>query len=170
MHKKVLSEISLYKGSINMPEGFEIDREKLSKEILFNEVFKRPLVAPMRELDKIHSYIREFIRLDHNLHLINQQSWGCVFSPRDHVDNYLNLDLMDLRNQADYMMIYGVHVNDESLQIILEYDNNRRKSNNEKIILHNNEFIIFPTTLRCSVLENTSNNSNIILNTFYEYI
>ena len=30
MHKKVLSEIDLHYGTINMPKGFEIDLNKLS--------------------------------------------------------------------------------------------------------------------------------------------
>ena len=34
MHKKVLSEIDLHYGNIDMPKGFEIDRDKLSNDIL----------------------------------------------------------------------------------------------------------------------------------------
>ena len=34
MDKKVLSEIDIYFGQIEMPEGFEIDREKLCIDIL----------------------------------------------------------------------------------------------------------------------------------------
>jgi len=170
MHKKVLSEINLYSGKIKMPNGFEINREALGKEILFNEVYKKPLVAPIREIDKIYTYQREYMYLRYKFTLINVNSWGCVIPPRQHFDNYLHLDETNLKNEPDFMGIYGVHVNDDSLQIVLEYDSNRRKCNKEKIILKNNEFIIFPSTLRCSILENTSAESNIILNTTYEYV
>ena len=34
MQKKVLSEIDLHYGKINMPKGFEIDRDKLQSDIL----------------------------------------------------------------------------------------------------------------------------------------
>ena len=33
MHKKVLSEIDLHYGTVDMPKGFEIDRDKLQKDI-----------------------------------------------------------------------------------------------------------------------------------------
>ena len=38
MHKKVLSEIDLHYGTINMPKGFEIDRDKLQKDILLSQI------------------------------------------------------------------------------------------------------------------------------------
>ena len=34
MNKNTLSEIALYHGDIAMPKGFEIDRDKLSGDIL----------------------------------------------------------------------------------------------------------------------------------------
>jgi len=34
MHKKVLTEQSLFYGNINMPKGFEIDQEYLAHDIL----------------------------------------------------------------------------------------------------------------------------------------
>ena len=34
MQKKVLSEIDLYYGHVDMPKGFEIDRDKLQSDIL----------------------------------------------------------------------------------------------------------------------------------------
>ena len=38
MHKKVLSEIGLYDGTIDMPKGFEIDRDQLQKDILSSQI------------------------------------------------------------------------------------------------------------------------------------
>ena len=34
MQKVVLSEISLIHGSVDMPKGFEIDRDKIANDIL----------------------------------------------------------------------------------------------------------------------------------------
>ena len=34
MQKKVLTEKALYYGDVSMPKGFEIDRDKLSSDIL----------------------------------------------------------------------------------------------------------------------------------------
>ena len=38
MQKKVLSEIDLYYGMIDMPKGFEINREKLQSDILSSQI------------------------------------------------------------------------------------------------------------------------------------
>ena len=38
MHKKVLSEIGLYYGDVDMPKGFEIDRDKLQSDILKSQI------------------------------------------------------------------------------------------------------------------------------------
>ena len=34
MQKKVLSEIDLYSGKIDMPKGFEIDRDQIRNDII----------------------------------------------------------------------------------------------------------------------------------------
>ena len=38
MHKKVLSEIDLHYGTIDMPKGFEIDLDKLQSDILSSQI------------------------------------------------------------------------------------------------------------------------------------
>ena len=38
MHKKVLSKIDLHYGAIDMPKGFEIDRDKLQLDILSSQI------------------------------------------------------------------------------------------------------------------------------------
>ena len=40
MHKKVLSEIDLHYGTIDMPKGFEIDQNKLQSDILLSQITK----------------------------------------------------------------------------------------------------------------------------------
>ena len=77
---------------------------------------------------------------------------------------------MDLKNSCDYVMFYGVHINDDSFKIKIEFDDNRRKTNYKEIILHNNDFVIFPSSQRYSILENTSNSPNIALIGTYEYM
>ena len=38
MQKKVLSEIDLHYGQVDMPKGFEIDRDKLQSDILSSRI------------------------------------------------------------------------------------------------------------------------------------
>ena len=70
MQKKVLSEISLYRGDVAMPKHWEIDPNELSHHILHsnlaNEKFKLT-----RTWNKLNTYIREHIRLKYNINLIN---------------------------------------------------------------------------------------------------
>ena len=42
MNKNILSEIALYYGDIAMPKNFEIDRDKLSKDILQSDITDSP--------------------------------------------------------------------------------------------------------------------------------
>ena len=40
MHKKVLTEVDLYTGKIQMPDGFDIDRDKIRNDIIESFVKK----------------------------------------------------------------------------------------------------------------------------------
>jgi hypothetical protein len=70
MNKKVLSEIDLYFGQVKMPEGFEIDREKLCVDILLsvNDNYK---FSFSKTWDMLQTYLREHIRLEHGFTLIS---------------------------------------------------------------------------------------------------
>ena len=169
MKEIILTSVNLYQGCIDMPEGFEINREQLSTEILFSSIFNKKLEFS-KNIDKINTYLREFIYLKYKFTLVNMDTWGSVLLPSDHLDNIIEVNLMDLKNSPDYIMIYGVNINSNSFKINIEYDNNRRKKNNKEITLNNNEFVMFPSILKYSILENTSNKPNIFLTTTYEYI
>ena len=57
MQKKVLSEIDLYYGKVDMPKGFEIDRNKLQEDILTHQIQDCPFPFS-REWDKLTTYLR----------------------------------------------------------------------------------------------------------------
>ena len=62
-----------------------------------------------------------------------------------------------------YTFIYGVDVNKDSSDCIIEYDDNRRKNRTWHIPMKNNKFIMFPATNKYSFSPNTSDGLNIIL-------
>ena len=80
MQKKVLSEIGLYYGDVAMPKGFEIDRDKLQSDILSSQI-KNSKFPFSREWDKINTYMREHINLEHGFTLVNKETWGNVYKP-----------------------------------------------------------------------------------------
>ena len=167
MHKKVLSEIDLHYGSIDMPKGFEIDRNKLQSDILKSRINNKEFPFS-REWDKLNTYLREHINVEYGFTLVNKETWGNVYKPKELSIPLLNIDPVDLRNSPDYTLLYGVNVKDCSVRI--HYDNNRRAGRSWDIKLKNNSFIMFPSTQMYYITNNQKDSLNFILTTSYEFI
>ena len=167
MHKKVLSEIDLHYGSIDMPKGFEIDRDKLQSDILCSHI-KNSKFPFSREWDKLNTYMREHITVEHGFTLINKETWGNVYKPKEISIPLLNIDPIDLKNSPDYTFLYGVNVKDCSVRI--HYDQNRRAGRSWDIPLTNNSFVMFPSTQMYYITNNQKDSLNFILTTTYEFI
>ena len=167
MQKKVLSEIALYYGDVAMPKGFEIDRDKLQSDILKSQIqnIKFPF---SREWDKLNTYLREHIKVEYNFTLINKETTGEVYKPKEISIPLLNIDPVDLRNSPDYTLLYGVNVKDCSVRI--HYDDNRRAGRSWDIPLTNNQFIMFPSMQMYYITNNQKDSLNSILTITHESI
>jgi hypothetical protein len=169
MNKKVLSEIDLHFGQVEMPIGFEIDREKLCVDILlftnYNDEFPFS-----KSWDMLQTYLREHINLEYGFTLVHKKTSGEIYKPREYSPSLLQVDPVDLRNSPDYVMLYGVNVGKNSCKVFIEYDDNRRKGRSWEIPLNDNDFIMFPSTQRYHITANTSEQLNFILTTTYEFI
>ena len=169
MQKKVLSEIDLYFGQIEMPKGFEIDREILTKDILSYTIYNKDFPFS-KAWDMLQTYLREHINLKYGFSLVNKETIGDIYSPGQYSHSLLQLNPVDLRHSPDYVMLYGVNVGKDSCKVFIEYDSNRRKGRSWEILLNNNDFVMFPTTQIYHVTTNTSKQLNFILTTTYEFI
>jgi len=169
MEKKVLSEIALYHGDIAMPKGFEINRDKFQEDILKSHI-KNIEVPYSREWDKLTTYLREHIKVEYGVILINKKTTGEVYKPKEHSVSYLQLDPIDLRNSPDFVMLYGIHVAKDSCSVVINYDDNRRKGRTWTIPLANNRFVMFPSTQRYYITNNQKDSLNFILTLTYEFI
>ena len=167
MQKKVLSEIGLYYGDVDMPKGFEIDQDKLQKDILSSNINNKKFPYS-REWDKLNTYLREHINLEYGFCLINKETWGNVYKPKEISIPLLNIDPVDLRNSPDYTLLYGVSVKDCSIRI--HYDDNRRKGRSWDIPLKNNQFLMFPATNMYYITNNQKDSLNFILTITNEFI
>ena len=167
MEKKVLSEIALYHGDIAMPKGFEIDRNKLQSDILKSQINNKEFPYS-REWDKLNTYVREHINVEYNFQLVNKETWGNVYKPKEISVPLLNIDPVDLRNSPDYTLLYGVNVKDCSVRI--HYDSNRRAGKSWDIPLTNNQFIMFPSTNMYYITNNQKDSLNFILTITHEFI
>jgi len=167
MHKKVLSEQSLYFGNISMPKYWEIDRNELAHHILQSSLTDEKLQFS-KTYDKLNTYIKDFIGLEYNVNLINKDTWGNIYKPNETTIPLLNIDPVDLRNSPDFTMLYGVKVKDCFVRI--HYEDNRRKGRSWDIELKNNMFIMFPSTNMYYLTNNQKNSLNFVQTITYEYI
>ena len=183
MQKKVLSEIDLYYGEIEMPKGFEIDRNKIKNDIIKSFTtddrinsnsrfysyynYKVPYSQPLQWMQ---DYMRDHWRAEYGFTLVPKDMHGKVLSPKEKSISTHSVDPVDLRNSPDYTFIYAVEVEPNSCECIIEYDDNRRKNRTWHLPIKNNHFIMFPATQRYMITENKSNKINTIVVINYEYI
>ena len=167
MQKKVLSEIALYYGDVAMPKDWDIDRDKLQKDILQSQIQNKEFPFS-RTWDMLTTYIRDHIGLEYGINLINKKTWGNIYKPDENSKPLINVDPVDLRNSPDYTLLYGVKVKDCMVRI--HYEDNRRKGRSWDIPLTNNKFIMFPSTNMYYLTNNQKDSLNFVQTITYEYI
>jgi len=167
MQKQVLSEQALYYGDVAMPKNWDIDRDKLQEDILKSNVTDSPFPFS-RPFDMLSTYLREHIYLKYEFTLIQKETWGNMYKPQETTIPLLNVDPVDLRNSADFTLLYGVKVEDCNVRI--HYEDNRRKGRSWDIPLINNEFIMFPSTCMYYLTNNQKDSLNFVQTITYEYI
>ena len=167
MHKKVLTEQSIYFGDVSMPKDWEIDQNDLAHHILQSNLTDEKLQFS-RTFDKLNTYIKEFINLKHGITLLNKSAWGNIYKPNETTIPLLNIDPVDLRNAPDYTLLYGVKVKDCNVRI--HYENNRRKGRSWEMPLTKNKFIMFPSTNMYYLTNNQKDSLNFVQTTTYEYV
>ena len=166
MQKKVLSEQSLFYGDIDMPKYWDIDRNKLTNDIL-QSTFNSKEFPFSKTWDMLNTYMRDFIGLEYDINLINKSTWGNIYKPTETTIPLLNIDPVDLRNSPDFTMLYGVKVKDCFVRI--HYEDNRRKGRSWDIELKNNMFIMFPSTNMYYITNNQKDSLNFVQTITYEY-
>ena len=180
MQKKVLSEIDLY---IDTVQVIKIDRNKLKNDIINSFAFSKRLsknkkdysyqdfeVPFSKPLERLRDYIRDHFVGDYERTLILKKDWGNIYNPYESSVTRHQVDLVDLRNSPDYTCIYVLDVAKDSCELVIEYDDNRRKSRTWHIPLKDNQFIIFPSTQRYFISQNKSKQMNVFLTMAYEYM
>ena len=183
MQKVVLSEIHLIHGSVDLPKGFEIDRDKIQKDIIKSFVHKKRIntnpktysykdyqVPFSQPLQWFQDYIRDHINCEYNFTLVPKNIHGNVMHPKEQSFLRNQIEPVDLINSPDYTLIYAVDVEENSCECIIEYDDNRRKNRTWHVSMKNNNFIMFPATQKYFISENKSNKLNIFLTINYEFI
>ena len=100
--------------------------------------------------------------------MVNKNTWGDIYCPLETSAPLININILDLKNSADYTLLYGVNVRD--CMITIYYDDNRRKGNTWTIELKNNMFIMFPSINTYYVTNNQKKYLNFIQTITYDFI
>ena len=167
MQKKVLTDQSIYYGNVSMPKHWEIDQIELSHYILQSNLTDTKLKFS-KTFDKLNTYIKDFIRLEYSINLINKETWGNIYKPNETTVPLLNVDPVDLRNSPDFTLLYGVKVKDCMVRI--HYEDNRRKGRSWDIELKDNMFIMFLSINMYYITNNQKDSLNFVQTITYEYI
>ena len=167
MQKKVLTEQALYFGDVAMPKDWDIDRDKLSGDILQSQI-KNKEFPFSKTWDMLNTYISDHIRIEYDINLINKNTWGSIYKPTETSIIQQQIDPVDLRNSPDFVMLYGVKI--KNCMIKIYFDDNRRAGRSWDIPLENNKFIMFPSTNMYHVINNQKDSLNFVQTITYEYI
>lgn len=167
MQKKVLSEQSLYYGNVDMPKGWDIDREALVNDALLAKIKKQNFPFS-KNWDRLNLYIKEHIGLNYEVNLVYKNNWCSYYKPEEITKPFTNVDAVDLRNSADFTCLYGVKVKDCDVTIL--FDDNRRKGRSWTIPLEDNKFVMFPSTNLYYITNKQKESLNFVKTITYEYI
>jgi hypothetical protein len=167
MRKHVLTEQAIYYGDVSMPQYWEIDRDYLSNQILYSNLTNNEfLFSPT--WDKLNKYIIEHVNLKYQFKLVNKKTWGNIYKPLEKETYLSKVDPIDLKNSPDFVLLYGVNVEDCNIKIF--YDDNRRKGRSWIMPLKNNKFVMFPSTNSYTIINDQKNNLNFIQTITYEFV
>jgi|TARA_R100001530_G_scaffold64376_2_gene46254 hypothetical protein len=180
MNQIILSHIDV---TFDLVKGINIDRNKIKQDILDSVAHQRRLndnsVIPAYHdyavpfsipLQWFHDYVRDHFQTEFKKTLILIKTWGNIYANHESSLNRLQVDPVDLRHSPDYVIVYGIDIVDENCELVIEYDDNRRKNRTKHIPLKNNKFVIFPSTQRYYITQNKEKKLNVILTTVCEYV
>jgi hypothetical protein len=166
MQKKVLSEQLLIYDNVSMPQGFEINNDKLLGDNLESLYLEKEFPFS-KTWDMLNTYIKEHVNLKYSYNLVNKKTWGSVYKPQERTFPLLDVDPVDFKNSPDFTCLYGVKVKECSIRI--HYDDNRRKNRSWDIDLKDNKFIMFPSINKYTISNYQKNSLNYIQTITYEY-
>ena len=162
--------------------NFEIDRTTIKDSIIRSYINKKRMSNNLKDysyldykiefskpLSYLKDHVRDYFKADYGHRLIFKQDWGNVYEPKKQSFLRNTVDPLDLRHSPDYTFVYGIDVQPESCQMVIEFDNNRRAGRKWFVQMKSNFFVMFPSSLKYFITPNLSRKRNIFLTTTYEF-
>jgi hypothetical protein len=147
INKKILSETALYFGNLKMPEGFEIEKDVLIKNTALSNYYDDVEHRFSRTWDKVNTFITDFMRVEYRIDLQSKKYFGSYYEKNQISEPQYHLNFSNLKDSPDFVCLYGVEIDTDTCNIILNYDNNRIRNIKHDIKLQTNQFIIFPASI-----------------------
>ena len=167
INKKVLTETALYFGDLKMPKGYEIEKDVLVKNIALSYYYEDVQYSFSRAWDKINSFITDFMRVEYKLDLQSKNFYGSYYEKNQISEPQCHTNFANLKDSPDYVCLYGVEIDSESCNIIINYDNNRIKNLKHEIKLKTNQFVIFPASTSYYIKNENNKYLNFIESILY---
>lgn len=167
MKRKILENLDLIYGQVEMPKGFEIDEQVMVADIFLSEIYEKayPLSIPTDMLD---TYIRDFTKVRHSKNLQLDKVLGKVLRPNELSQPMSQINPFDLLNSPEYVLIYGAKVESKSCDLKINIINIEHKYTEYTIPLETNKFILFPARYTYWITKNISQKDNFILTITYK--
>ena len=183
MKKKVLTEVALFTGTVKRPKGYEQNNAQIKADILeaqlqHNTVTDSPTsyrffdykLKYSKDMGYIHEWVKEYAEVKHNLVLVEELSFGNIIQYAEQSFSRKVLEENDLKNEPDYVMVYAVDVYPDSAQVVIEYDNNKRRDKTWFQPLNTGDFALFPTNQRFFLAGNETKHPNTFLITTFKEV
>lgn len=170
IEKKVLSEIALYYGTIKMPEGFEIEKDELVKNITLSSYYENINYPFSKTWDKLKTYITDFMKVEHGINLICKKTFGNFYEKNEISKPKIEINPVDLKNSSDFVLLYGVEIDSKTCEIVIYYDDNRRKGKSWNFPLEKDRFVMFPSSQFYYINNSKNSYLNFIQTITFEHI
>ena len=167
INKKVLSETALFFGELKMPKGYEIETGLLVKNIALSHYYDDVEYVFSKAWDKINTFITDFMRVEHKINIQSKDYYGSFYERNQISEPQFHLNFSSLKDSPDFVCLYGVEIDSDSCNIIINYDDNRRKNLKHEIKLKTNEFIILPSSTPYYIKNQNNSYLNFIQSILY---
>ena len=163
--KEILTDNSLYRGTVKMPKGVEINPLELIGSILESDKSNLP-IKHCKSFDKLNNFIREFMQVEHKICITNKKTLGEFYKPKEITKPILQTDPVDINASPDYVMLYGIQTTDCFVRI--HYENYRSNKQYMDFELKRNNFLLFPANSQYQISNMQPKELNFIQTITYD--
>ena len=158
INKIIFENETLYQGTIKMPKNWDIKTNDIVehiKQINFNENYNNWFC---KEASGAEIFILDYLRTEHKLQVeTSKPSEGFIFK-----QNEIS-EIESEHNYCDWVCLYGVDIDINSCSVLI---NSNTTEDKFKFKINQNDFIIFPSSLKYNI-ENINNLKNNFLQKYF---